>query len=148
MAENGESVPNFNTNHFNTSSMPTSQRKENVPDFNTDHFNTKSMPVPQKRERCENVNHLDTAHFNDTILTYAKYIRQFESIVSNVDSIINRMAENWKGKGRDAFEKDCRVVQINLKDISDIMYDLRDALIDAHAGYMQTDQALSKDFES
>jgi hypothetical protein len=39
-------------------------------------------------------------------------------------------------------------VRLNLQDISDIMYDLRDALIDAHAEYMKTDSALSKSFES
>lgn len=95
-----------------------------------------------------NVKHLDTLHFNDTMSAYANYIRQFEEIVRDVNSITNTMIDNWKGKGRNAFEKDCRQVQLNLKDISEIMYDLREALCDAHAEYMKTDSALSKSFET
>jgi WXG100 family type VII secretion target len=95
-----------------------------------------------------NVKHLDTVHFNDTMSAYANYIKQFEGIVRGVNSAASTMVDNWKGKGRNAFEKDSKQVQLNLKDISDIMYDLRDALIDAHAEYMKTDSSLSKSFES
>lgn len=95
-----------------------------------------------------NVKHLDTGNFNAALTTYANYIRQFEALVRDVNSTCGTMVENWKGEGRDAFEKDFKQVQINLKDISDIMYDLRDGLIDAHAEYMKTDAALSKSFES
>ena len=95
-----------------------------------------------------NVTHLDTIHFNDTILSYNGYIRRYEGIVQEVYTALHTMLDHWEGKGCKAFEKDCKQVQINLKDISDIMYDLRDALINAHAEYMKTDAALSKSFES
>ena len=77
------------------------------------------------------VNHLDTISFNSTINAYSGYI-----------------LSHWDGVGRDAFEKDCKQVQINLRDVADIMYDLRDALTNAHAEYMKTDNSLSKSFES
>ena len=80
--------------------------------------------------------------------SYANYIKQFESIVRGVNSAASTMVADWKGKGQKAFEKDYKQVQLNLKDITDIMYDLRDGLIDAHAEYMKTDAALSKSFES
>lgn len=95
-----------------------------------------------------NVKSLDTLHFNETMKDYENYIRQFEDIVRNVNFVAGKLVDCWKGKGRDAFEKDYKQVQLNLKDLSDIMYDLRDALIDAHAEYMKTDSALSKSFES
>ena len=95
-----------------------------------------------------NVKHLDTLNFNDTMSAYANYIREFECIVSGVNTAASTIVDNWKGKGRNAFEKDYKQVQLNLKDIYNIMYDLRDALIDAHAEYMKTDSALSKSFES
>lgn len=94
------------------------------------------------------VTHLDTVNFNDTIAAYANYIKQFESIVLGVNRAASTMVDNWKGKGRDAFEKDYKQVQKNLEDISDIMYDLRDALVNAHTEYMTTDSTLSKSFES
>lgn len=95
-----------------------------------------------------NVKHLDTGSFNDTIQAYETYIARFEEIVRAVNNTAATMVGHWEGKGRDAFEKDCRTVQMNLKDISEIMYDLRDALTDAHADYMESDSALSKSFES
>lgn len=97
-----------------------------------------------------NVNKIDTIHFNDTINAYKNHIRQFDSIVASVNNITKKVVDKskWKGKGRDAFEKDCKQVQQNLQDITDIMYDLRDALINAHAGYMETDEALSKSFDT
>lgn len=96
----------------------------------------------------ENVRKLDTSSFNETISQYAAEIKKFETIVKNVNAAADRAIDNWKGKGRDAFEVDCRQVQTNLKDISDIMYEMRDALIEAHAEYMKTDEALSKSYES
>lgn len=96
----------------------------------------------------ENVRKLDTQNFNQTIADYAKQIKQFEEIVAKVNSVANDAVEHWKGKGCNAFEKDYKKVQLNLKDISDIMYDMRDALIEAHAEYMKTDNALSKSYES
>lgn len=96
----------------------------------------------------EKVNHLDTASFNDTIHTYERHIQQFEDIVRSVAQVNGQVLAHWKGVGRDAFEKDCTQVRINLKDVTDIMYDLRDALINAHAEYMKTDNSLSKSFES
>ncbi len=96
----------------------------------------------------ETVRHLDTVSFNSTINDYARYITEFEGIVSEVSRITDRMINNWEGKGKEAFEKDSKQVRLNLKDVSDIMYDLRDALANAHAEYMKADDSLSKSFES
>lgn len=98
--------------------------------------------------RRETMNHLDTSHFNETISAFGSYISQFEDIIRGIHSATDRMGENWEGRGCKAFGKDCRQVQLNLKDISDIMYELRDALIDAHAEYIKTDAALAKSMES
>lgn len=97
---------------------------------------------------AERVTHLDTVNFDDTRSAYANYITQFEDIVLGVNKAASTMVDNWKGKGRDAFEKDYKQVQINLSDISDIMYDLQEALVNAHVEYIKTDLALSKSYES
>ena len=96
----------------------------------------------------EQVTHLDTISFNSTILAYNGYIKRFEEIVEAVERITGQVLSHWDGVGRDAFEKDCKQVQLNLKDVAEIMYDLRDALTDAHAEYMKADNSLSKSFES
>ena len=97
---------------------------------------------------ASNVRHLDTAHFDSTIDDYSKYITRFETIVSEVNNIINEITSEWKGKGRDAFDKDADMVRANLKDISDIMYEIRNALRDAGSKYIESDEALSKSYES
>ena len=95
-----------------------------------------------------NVKKLDTINFNDTIQAYAAHIKKFEGIVSGVKKTTNTIVDRWKGEGCKTFDKDCKQVQLNLKDISDIMYNIRDALTNAHAEYMKTDEALSKSYES
>jgi uncharacterized protein YukE len=94
------------------------------------------------------VTYLNTANFNDTLTAYSGYISQFDGIINAVNSATDTMIANWQGDGCKAFEKDSKQVQLNLKDISDIMYDLRDALINAHMEYIKEDLALSKSLES
>lgn len=94
------------------------------------------------------VTHLDTINFNDMILAFAEYITQFQNIESDVDQINKTMMSCWKGEGCKAYEKDCKQVQLCLKDISDIMYDLKEALVNAHAEYIKTDLEVSKIFDT
>ena len=96
------------------------------------------------------VTKLDTLHFDSTIDDYSKFVTQFENIVADVGTIINEVTSksNWAGQGRDAFNKDAEMVRCNLKDLSEIMYDIRRALKEAGAKYGETDNALSKNFES
>lgn len=95
-----------------------------------------------------NLTHLDTLSFESTISAYKNYIKQFEDLVRDVNNTASTVIEHWSGKGCDAFENDYKKVQLNLKDISDIMYDIRDALVDAQVEYLKTDASLSKSFES
>ena len=75
-------------------------------------------------------------------MAFNGYIKRYESIVNSVDRITGQVLSQWDGVGSNAFEKDCKQVQINLKDIA--CY----ALTNAHAEYMKTDNSLSKSFES
>ena len=68
-----------------------------------------------------NVTHLSTTNFNDTIHAYEAHIKTFEGIVKGVKSATDALLQNWQGKGRNAFEKDCKQVQLNLQDISEII---------------------------
>lgn len=90
---------------------------------------------------------LDTKNFDSTVAAYKGYIKDFEDLVSDVNKICANIVDNWKGKGRDAFEKDYRQVQINLKDISEIMYELRDALAQAHGEYIKMDVTVAKSYK-
>jgi len=97
-----------------------------------------------------NVTKLDTLCFDETIAAYAKNVKEFERIVNDVNKTINNVTNvsKWKGQGRNAFEKDSKQVQLNLKDISGKMYDVREALIKSHVEYLKTDMAVAKRFDS
>jgi uncharacterized protein YukE len=68
---------------------------------------------------------------------------QYHGIVNGVNTAAVAILGCWKGKGRDAFARDCDQVRRNLSDISDIMADIRDALVEARDAYMSTDSELS-----
>jgi WXG100 family type VII secretion target len=96
------------------------------------------------------VRKLDTKSFNDAITAYANSLSEFQRIINSVNSITNTMVStaNWRGKGRNAFDNDCRQVRINLNDVNDIMHEIRDALINARDEYARTDDEVSNHFKS
>jgi len=93
-------------------------------------------------------NTLDTLNFNDTITAYNNYKTQFERIVRDFNNTTRTMTNNWKGKGCNAFERDCRQVQLNLGDISDIMAEIKSALENAREEYCGTDDDLAAYYRS
>ncbi len=96
----------------------------------------------------ETVAHLDTKSFEDAITAFSSYITSFETIVKEVRALQKKLLDNWKGEGSKAYDKDCCQVFLNLQDLSDIMYELRDGLINAQVEYIRTDAAVSKGFDS
>jgi WXG100 family type VII secretion target len=87
---------------------------------------------------------LDTINFEGTIRDYKKYLAQFEGIVREVNTITKTITDNWKGKGRNAFRKDCDQVQKNLQDINDIMNEMLDELVKSHEEYLNADAESAK----
>ncbi len=94
------------------------------------------------------VNHLDTVEFKATVDKYQNHIKTFEGIVEKVNEIGDTLLANWQGEGAKAFEKDSGIVKLNLKDISEIMYEFHNALINAEAEYVKSDLATAKNIES
>ncbi len=94
------------------------------------------------------VKHLDTVNFDEIRTDYESYIRMFQDIVKEINGTIDELLGEWEGEGKKAFEKDAIQVRTNLKDISDIMYDLRNSLNKAHVNYVKYDTELSKAINS
>lgn len=96
-----------------------------------------------------NVTRLDTKSFSDTITAYTRHTRDFGRIVSEVNRTVDTLVgSRWQGLGRDAFGRDSRRVRQNLSDISEIMNEMRDALIAAQAEYADTDRAVAQHYRS
>lgn len=92
------------------------------------------------------VTYLKTDDFTATVNAFKSGVNEYNSIKSEVQRITNNVLMTWKGEGRKQFEKDYAIIFRQLEDIGDIMYELYDALIEAQATYVTTDEELSKQF--
>lgn len=69
---------------------------------------------------------------------------EYKDVMKHISNATTSLTSTWYGEGKTAFEKDYSTIYQQLSDISDIMYDLYDALIDAAATYVQTDEEIAK----
>ena len=53
--------------------------------------------------------------------------------------------DSWVGKGRNEFATQVSLINGKLGDISDELYDLYDAIVQAEKTYIDADQALAKE---
>lgn len=91
------------------------------------------------------VEHLNTHNFESSINAFKEGVIEYDRITTGVMQTTNNLMSNWKGEGKTQFEKDYNVIYLCLKDISEIMYELRDALITAEAEYIKSDEAYAKE---
>ncbi|SDI35940.1 WXG100 family type VII secretion target [Pseudobutyrivibrio sp. 49] len=91
-----------------------------------------------------NLEYLDSKAFGAAIEKFSKGVTTYNDIIEGIKTTTSTLLENWKGEGRTQFEKDYNVIFLQLKDIGDILYDLRDALISAQAEYETTDDTYAK----
>jgi len=94
------------------------------------------------------VRKLDTVNFPDAIARFGNNITAFDNIVTDINGIVADVTDQsrWRGLGRNAFREDCDLIQRNLRDISTIMKEIRDALRDAHNNYNTTDSHVAGEF--
>ena len=90
--------------------------------------------------------HLDTKNFKETRKELTTGIYKYDSIKKKLGEETEKLLRNWRGKGKTQFEKEYRILMQQLTDIADIMYELRENLIDAEASYIEADIALSKQY--
>lgn len=87
---------------------------------------------------------------SQALITAAKqfddFVKNFNQYIKDINSVTDELLLSWHGEGRTEFEKDYSTIYRQLKDISDVLYELYDALIDADATYVQTDEDIAKSF--
>lgn len=91
-----------------------------------------------------NVQHLDTKKFSLAVNALKQGVQTYNDIKKNVANTTNVLLVNWQGEGKKQFEKDYNTIYRQLTDIGDIMYELRDSLIEAQAAYIQADEQAAK----
>lgn len=94
-----------------------------------------------------NIEFLETRYLSDAASKLASCIDQYNQVLGDIEKKTAALLIDWHGEGKTAFEKDYTTVYRQLQDISDVMYELRDQLIDAEATYIKTDEEIAKSIE-
>lgn len=94
------------------------------------------------------VEYLEVKGITDACKAFQDKIKVFDSCVLEMDSATNDALRSWVGKGRNQFETQMNLMKSQLEDISEVLYEIYDALVDAEAAYIDEDEAVSKQFET
>ena len=91
-----------------------------------------------------NVTYLNTNQFTDTVKAFKEAAKKYNEIKFGIENTTNALFFNWQGEGKKQFEKEYLVIYQQLSDIAEILYELRDAVIDAQAQYVLADDKIAK----
>lgn len=91
---------------------------------------------------------LDTREFNDICAQYEKQVEVFRELEHRVNSTLDAISERWEGKGERAFKNQAKNIRQNLKDIMDIVIEMKDILIKSGRGYTELDSQIGKQMET
>lgn len=90
------------------------------------------------------VKYLDSQALEDAAKVLDKNIQKYNQVVKDIVKETDQLLATWHGEGKTAFEKDYTTIYRQLEDISEVMYDLYNSLIDADATYISTDEQIAK----
>lgn len=90
------------------------------------------------------VQYLDSQVLLDAAKTVDTCLLDYTGAIKRVTNTTNDLLDTWHGEGAKEFEKDFTTIYQQLSDIGEIMSDLYQALVDADATYVKTDEQIAK----
>ena len=90
------------------------------------------------------IEHLNTATLTETYETVNTNIKKFNDCVDRMEKTTADLLDTWDGKGRNRFETEYEKMKMQLRDISDALYDIYNDLVDSTAAYIDGDEAAAK----
>lgn len=103
------------------------------------------MTMAKEKSTSKNtVRHIDTELMYEAVKAFGTAYDEFHNCKDDITNIIDKVLDNWKGEGCDAFKKDYRTLTSQLKDLEDVLMDLREGIITAEESYIETDAEVSK----
>lgn len=90
------------------------------------------------------IDHLNTQTLTDTYEKVKVNIKKFNDCVDRMEKTTVDLLDTWDGKGRNRFETEYEKMKMQLRDISDALYDVYNDLVDATAAYIDGDEAAAK----
>lgn len=94
------------------------------------------------------VEYLEVKGIKDATQDFHSKVEEFDGYVKEMNDATQEVLVNWLGKGRNQFETQMQLMILQLNDISDGLYDIYNALVDAEAGYIDEDEAVAKQFDA
>lgn len=97
-----------------------------------------------------------TVIVNGTVDTEAIYnahtqineiVSSFKNVELEVNTITNKIKDNWVGTGRNAFQSQYNLLIKKVDDFGDALVDIYDALVDAESQYEESDLSIHNEFE-
>lgn len=92
------------------------------------------------------VEYINVEGITDACKAFRDKIEVFDSCVTEMNQAANDALRNWVGKGRNQFETQMNLMKSQLDDISEVLYEIYEALADAEQGYIDEDEAVAKQF--
>ena len=85
---------------------------------------------------------LDSRIIDAVIAQRGRWLQSYKEIDGSYQDAVNRLLENWQGRGADAFREDTRAVQRNISGIYDILRTMCDTLSDCREVFSECDKGL------
>ena len=92
--------------------------------------------------------HLETQGLQKAAQDFNKGITEFDACVHSMNTITSGLLACWRGKGRTQFETQYMLMERKLEDISAILYEIYDGLVDAETTYIDADEAVAKEISA
>lgn len=87
---------------------------------------------------------LNTAQFKKAEGDFKRAIDKFDQSKMSLFSISEVMLANWSGEGRREFEYEYTLLKGKFEDLTEALYDIYKALVEAEATYIAMDEDLAR----
>ncbi len=92
------------------------------------------------------VEYLDVSGITEASKQFRDKIKDFDECVSKMNRETNNITRNWIGEGSNQFQTQMTLMLSQLDDISEILYEIYEALLDAETAYIDQDVEVAKQF--
>ncbi len=94
------------------------------------------------------VNHIYGNIINEYIILFRDEAKHIDSIRLDIEKATNSFLETWEGKAATEFQYQYEILNQQIKDIEDELFDFYEDLAEGYAGYLEVDNELANSFKN
>lgn len=92
------------------------------------------------------VKYLDVSGITEASKQFRDKITVFDECVTKMERETNNITRDWIGDGSNQFQTQMSLMTSQLEDISEVLYEIYESLLDAETAYIDQDVEVSKQF--